>query len=645
MEKARAEGKIRLPALISDNMVLQEGEKVSIWGASDAGEKVTVGFLGQSVTSKADAKGGWEVEIGPFKAGGPFQMTIAAGGETKKIKNVLVGELWVASGQSNMEWSLAQSSDSEKEMAAANYPMIRYFDVGRTASETPLNDVFGQWAECSPLSAGRFSAVAYFFGRELHRELNKPVGLINASWGGSRIEPWTGKETLQALKGFEKQLKSLQETEKKQTYEEFMKELSDWEIVTHRNDPGNKGVPAGYAEIDFDDKTWDEMLLPVAWEKTGKGLESLDGAVWFRKTVDIPASWLGRDLFLSLGAIDDFDTTYFNNRQVGATGKETRNYWMALRKYSIPAPLVRQGKNVIAVRVFDHFGNGGIMPSGAYMRLYADEDLSSEFIPVDGTWKYRIELELKPINPDRPKPNFGVTNIKATMLYNAMIHPLTRFRVRGAIWYQGESNAGEARVYRTLFPAMIKNWRQAWKNSDMPFLFVQLANFQALKTYQPDSSWAPLRESQLAALELPHTGMAVAIDIGDGADIHPKNKLDVGRRLALAALANTYGRKSIVYSGPIYRAMAIKGKKVYLSFDHTGGGLIAKGGKLKGFVMAGGDKIFVPAAAEIEKDKIVVSCAGIDKPASVRYAWADNPDCNLYNREGLPASPFRTDSW
>ncbi|HEU4386737.1 MAG TPA: sialate O-acetylesterase, partial [Blastocatellia bacterium] len=579
---------------------------------------------------------------GPFNAGGPYEMKIS-GNRDVKLKNILVGEVWVASGQSNMEWQLQNSAHGQDEVSRANYPEIHLFTVVKATSLEPRDDVEGRWVVCSPETAGSFSAVAYFFGRELNREIKMPVGLIHTSWGGTPAEAWTSRGALDTNAELKPMAESLERAAKNlpDALRAYQAAQEKWNDEHFLHDPGNKGFDLGYARGDYADQDWKTMRLPQAWESAGL---PIDGSVWFRKVVDVPADWAGKDLALSLGSIDDFDTTYFNGTKVGAIGEETPNFWMAPRKYTIPGSLVRPGRNVIAVRVFDHFGDGGFTGAAASMSLSAP---GGSLISLSGDWHYKVEKAFEPIKVDfstQPvAPAGGGNQNSPTVLYNAMIAPVTPYTIRGAIWYQGESNADRARQYRTLFPAMIRDWRRAWGEGDFPFLFVQLANWQPRKPEPGESGWAELREAQLMTLKEPATGMAVTIDIGETNDIHPKNKQDVGRRLALWALAKTYGRR-VEFSGPMYQSFAVEGGKIRLRFLHAQGLGTKDGAPAEGFAIAGEDGKFVWANAKVEGETVVVWSDSVKLPSAVRYAWADNPAANLYNGAGLPASPFRTDS-
>lgn len=639
---ARAD--VRVPSVIGDNMVLQQGRKVRVWGWAEPGERVTVSFRGEKATAAADARGRWEVFVGPHKAGGPFELNVA-GRNTLTFRNVLVGEVWVCSGQSNMEWSLANAQDGDRAAAAADYPSVHLFTVTKKTSAEPLDNVEGHWVVTTPKEAAQFSAVGYFFGRELHRRLNVPVGLIHTSWGGTPAEAWTSRATLNTvavlrpiLDRYNRQLADLPRLQR-----EYQTAQAEWARKYVMEDPGNRGEPQGYAKPGYDAAGWKRMRLPQLWESAGL---DVDGVVWFRREVEVSAAWAGKDLTLKLGAIDDFDTTYFNGERVGSTGTDTPNAWVALRQYRVPGALVRAGRNTVAVRVFDRVGGGGFV--GGEMLLAPADSKTAGSVALDGEWSYteeatvpsrRIDYSQQPQAPGPANPN------SPTVLYNAMLAPLFPYAIRGAVWYQGESNAGRAQQYRQLFPAMIRDWRAAWGEGDFPFYFVQLANWKARPADSIDSEWAELREAQTLTLrEAPHTGMAVTIDIGNPDDIHPRNKLDVGLRLARWALADTYGLK-LEKSGPLYGSYKVEGDRVRVSLTHAGGLKTRDGAAPTGFYVAGADRKFVPAEARIEKGAVVVWSRDVPAPVAVRYAWADNPAANLYNSEGLPASPFRTDDW
>lgn len=640
-----AQAEIRVPSIIGDNMVVQQGRKARVWGTAQPGERVSVSFAGSTRRTRADGQGHWQIFLIPLKAGGPFILTIT-GGNTLTFKNVLVGDVWICSGQSNMEFPLVNASGGTEAVAQAKYPEMHLFTVQKNTSASAMDDVKGRWVVTTPDQVGQFSAVGYFFGRELYQHLKIPIGLIHTSWGGTPAEAWTSHEALASvpdlkpiLDRYQESLESLPEQR-----ENYKRALADWERKNLYQDPGNKGEALGYADPALIQTGWSQMNLPQFFETAGL---MIDGAVWFRKEIDLPASWAEKDLTLNLTAIDDFDVTYFNGKRVGETGNDTPNSYLVPRRYSVPGALVRPGRNVIAVRVFDRAGEGGFGRT-ELMSVGSVGAKEAEAISLAGPWSYKVELALEPKRPDygsRPELPGPTNQNSPSVLYNAMLAPLTRYAIRGAIWYQGESNAGRAYQYRTLFPTMIRDWRTAWNQGDFPFYFVQLANWQAAKAEPGESDWAELREAQTMTLQSPQTGMAVIIDIGDANDIHPRNKLDVGKRLAVWALAETYNQK-IEPSGPLYDSFSVKDDKIRVKFKYVGGGLkTSDGGPPKGFAIAGADHKFVWAETSVQGDTVIVWSKDVARPVAVRYAWADNPVANLYNQAGLPASPFRTDDW
>ena len=630
---------MRLPALFSDNMVVQHGRAIPVWGWSKPGDAVSVELAGVSARTTADGAGAWRVDLPAIGAGGPYEMKVS-GRETITLCNVLAGELWFCSGQSNMEWPLELSNNPQAEIAAADHPRIRLFTVPRRPADRPLDDVHGAWGACDPQNAAKFSAVGYFFGRKLHQELGVPIGLINTSWGGTRAEAWTSIQGLKsepALKDVVAELETPAAMTPEQALANYAKARADWYRQLPA-DTGNRGFSEGWATPAFDDSAWKTMRLPEYWQQAG---HETNGVFWFRFTVDAPAKWVGQELRLSLGAVDKSDDTYFNGERVGGVSwADEPNSWNMGRVYTIPAALVKPGKNVIAVRVLSNFTGGGLPGPSTEMNLRPQGTSSAHSLPLSGVWRYAIEQDFGRVTtPPEPQPPSNANT--ATALFNGMIAPLVPYALRGAIWYQGESNAHDAARYRVLFPRMIRDWREHWKQGDFPFYFVQLANYGSTELLGK-SAWAQLRDSQTQTLSLPNTGMAVSIDIGDDKDIHPRNKQDVGLRLALNALAKTFG-KNIVYRGPVFRSMKVEGGAIRLAFDHAAG--LQASGDISGFVIAGSDRRFALAKARIENDAVVVSAPGIDAPVAVRYGWADSPTCTLYNGAKLPAEPFRTDDW
>jgi sialate O-acetylesterase len=623
-----------LNPLFQNNAVLQCDQRVPVWGAARDGEKITVTFAGQKVSTVA-TNGAWKIWLQPMKPNSMPQTLKVAGDTTSVITNILVGEVWVASGQSNMERQLGLRPGQqpiagwESEVAAAKYPEIRQFYVPQTKSSTPLATVKGNWTVCSPETVKDFTAVGYFFARDLFVARQVPVGIIHSSWGGTPAEAWTSEATLQKLPDFAGPLAQLKkfaadpELARRET-------LAKQEAWYQKVDPGSK-PGAVWSAADLDTNNWKTMTLPAYLESAGHA--DYDGVFWFRRTFDLPANWDGGDVLLHLGAVDDVDTTWVNGELAGSTMG-----WTQPRVYRVPGNLFKRGANVITVRVLDTGGGGGLYGGDDAMRLiygsvgYANRKAANT-ISLAGAWQCRPGASLR--ETGWPPGDFSQDPSAPTVLYNGMIAPLLPYAMRGVIWYQGESNVGRERQYQTLFPAMIADWRQAWGGGVFPFLFVQIAPYN---TMSPE-----IREAQLLSWQrTSNTAMAVTIDCGDANDIHPTRKQPVGARLALAARALAYGEK-LEYSGPVFDSMKVEGANAVLKFTHLGGGLFAKDGELKGFTIAGADKVFHPAQAKIVGDTIVVNAAKVPQPVAVRYGWANVPEGNLFNRAGLLASPFRTD--
>jgi len=628
---------IRLPSLISNNMVLQQNSEVTIWGWADPGETVTVSQAwetGNQVnrTVRPGPDGRWNLTLKTPAAGGPETLTIQGNNEIT-IKNILFGEVWLCSGQSNMEWPFSLIENAESEIAASDYPQIRVFQVDKTTSVTPVSDCCGYWQIGDPGGVRYFSAVGYLFSRMLHKELNVPIGMIGSYCSGTPAESWINRTTLeQQFPEFNSQLELLDKTE-------YQTSLPRWQICgINRNWlqqilNSDLGTAENWQNQSLDDSEWKEIFVPGIWRT--EGLDKFDGIVWYRKTFTLPSEWVGKELILEMGPIDDADITWVNGTKVGHLDDYTID-----RSYTIPADLARIGANTLAVRVLDTGGAGGFYGQPEQVKVYL-KDRPDKSISLAGAWKYKISvsyqglpgyLDIWPVHPNVP-----------SALYNTMIAPLIPYSIRGAIWYQGESNCGRHEQYKRLIPAMVQNWREEWGRGDFPFYYVQIAPYDYGNPNDPMSAF--LREAQLHTLSFKNSGMAVTMDIGDPKDIHPRNKLDVAKRLALWALAKDYGRTDLVYSGPLYREMKIEGDSIRLFFDHVGSGLMSKGGPLTHFTIAGQDRKFVPARAVIEGDTIVVSAEGVTKPAAVRYGFTNAAMPNLFNKEGLPASSFRTDGW
>ncbi len=619
---------VTLPKLFADHIVLQRDKPIAIWGWANANEKVTVSLNKQTKTINAGSDGKWLLKLDAEKAGGPYVMTIKAG-NTIIISDVLIGEVWVCSGQSNMEFTVRSSVNADKEMAAANYPMIHHFLVAKDVSAKPLDDIkAGDWKVCSPETVGDFTAVGFYFARELYNKLKVPIGLIHTSWGGTHSETWTSREAFENSDEFKNMIAGMPNLNLDSLSKVRSKAITE-KLQQIQPGFGNAVNEDEFKNADYDNSKWPLMQLPGLWES--KGLDGVDGIVWFRKEIMVAPEDAGKAATIELSTIDDNDITYVNGVKVGST-----NAYNAKRKYAIPAGVLKAGKNIIAVRVEDTGGGGGIYGDSADLKLTVDDKAQS----LVGQWFFQVASLAKVNTSVGP-------NDYPTLLFNAMLYPLIPYTMQGVIWYQGESNAGRAYQYRKAFPLMIEDWRKHWNEGNFPFYFVQLASFNADKGDSKNgSTWAELREAQTMTLSLPNTGMAVTTDIGTSNDIHPKDKQDVGKRLAAVALHDVYKNNHGEYMGPMYQSMKVEGNKIVLSFTHTGGGLVAKDSALKGFEIAGDDKQFYPAKASIQNNKIIVYADEVSKPAAVHFGWKDDAkDDNLYNKEGFPASPFRTDNW
>jgi sialate O-acetylesterase len=624
-----AQAQLRLPKLISDGMVLQRDTKLNLWGWASPGEKITVLFQNKRYKTVTDAAGKWQVALPPFPAGGPYTMEIK--GKTQlTINDILLGDVWFCSGQSNMVHQLnIHDVTYAQEIAKANYPQIRQFLIPTlTNLQGPQTELpQGQWKAAVGEDVRPFSAVAYFFAKKIHEKYQVPVGIINASVGGTPIEAWTSEA---GLKDFS-DLSATIEKNKDTTYVNSLNRRppSNAARPAPPVDLGLESTPKWY-ENSYSPKGWRSMNIPGYWED--QGIKDLNGVVWYRREFDIPTSMTGKPAHIFLGRIVDADELYINGKLVGKT-----TYQYPQRRYKVAADVLKPGKNVFVVRVTNMGGKGGFVPDKPYC-LFAGADT----VDLKGTWQYKVGTVYRPT-----KGGFGEgisAQNQPTALYNAMVAPEINYAIKGFCWYQGESNAGKPQEYADLQTALIKDWRTKWNQGDLPFLFVQLPGFMDYNYLPSESNWAMLRESQFKALSVPHTAMVVAIDLGEWNDIHPDNKKGVGDRLALAALKTAYGEE-IVSSGPLFQSAAVEGDKMVIRFTHTGSGLVTNDGEaLSEFAIAGSDKNFVWAQAKIENGKVVVWSDEVPAPLYVRYAWADNPvNPNLYNKEGLPASPFRTD--
>jgi len=631
--------KVTLPSVITDNMVLQQKTKAGLWGKAAAGINVliTTSWDSEKYSVNTNNAGNWNVKLSTPAFGGPFTITINDGDETV-LRNILIGEVWVCSGQSNMEMPLAGwgfINNYEQEVASANFAKIRLLQLQHVTSNALVNDAAvtsNGWTVCSPDNVKSFSSVAYFFAREIFNTTGIPVGLIHTSWGGTIAEAWMSSITLKTTSDFAEATRKIEQEAGSQNVNDYNKKVQDWQQMFVTRDNGYANGRAIWADA-INTGDWKTMQVPTLWESSV--LPEFDGVVWLKKKIMVAANMVTQGLQVSFGPIDDNDITWINGTKVG----QTEGYAVE-RTYNIPAGLIKEGENEITIRVFDGAGGGGFYGDADKIALTSTD---GNRVSLTGAWQYKVGVDMKNM-PASPVQASGPN--RPTVLFNAMIHPLLNYTIKGAIWYQGESNAGRAYQYRWLFPILITDWRKNWQQGDFPFYFVQLANF--MKPYEgpEQSAWAELREAQQKTLSLSNTGMAVTIDIGEAKDIHPKNKQEVGRRLALIALSKTYG-KAIEYSGPVYLSKVVNGNTIRLNFSHEAGGLkAAEGVALNGFEVAGADKKFYIADASIISNVVVVvSSKQVLQPLQVRYSWANNPNGNLYNGKGLPASPFRTDDF
>ena len=619
---------LRISKVFSDNAVLQRGVDIPVWGTAKPGEQILIRFNNHDTSAQANQAGKWKTVLSKMEAGGPYEMIVSTESEKIHFQNILIGDVWLCSGQSNMEWTVANSNDAETEIKNASDHQIRHFKVPRSYSFLPQDTLSGgNWQVCNAETVSDFTAVGYFFAVELRQHQDVPIGLLHSSWGGSRIEPWMRAKIL----GYSDAEESAQIV---QSYMDSIKNntIAQLESVIGELPKEDRGIKNGFplwASPDYNHSDWKTLKVPGNWES--QGYEKLDGVVWFRKEIFLTKEETQSELILSLGVIEDADVTYVNGQKIGKM-----NSYNTPRVYTVASEYLREGINNITVRVYDGSWGGGFTSKCENIFYKSSKGKKS----ICGDWYFQVgKVELH---------NAAMPNQFPTLLYNHMIHPIVNFPIKGALWYQGESNASVegAKFYQTQFPSMISDWRKLWNCGDFPFLWVQLANWLKPESTPTDTGWARLREAQSMALSLPNTAQAVIIDIGDAEDIHPRNKQDVGYRLSLGARKIAYGEE-LVYAGPVYKSMQIEGRKIRLNFELFGSELVSRNKEeLQSFAIAGADKIFYWAKAKIEGNQVIVWSDKVAQPVAVRYAWANNPDtANLYNKEGIPASPFRTDNW
>lgn len=618
---------IRLPKLISDGMVLQRDKPLKIWGWASPKEKISIDFNKKTYKVITPETGKWELTLPQYSAGGPFEMILKGKNEVK-IRDILIGDVWFCSGQSNMVHQMELHSVTyANDIAQANEPAIRHFWIPTTTNLMGASEDFksGSWKQSNPENIKQFSAVAYFFAKKIYDKYHVPIGLINASVGGTPIEAWISEG---GFKDFAKINEIIAKNKDTAYVNSFNRIVKRPQTPTAIQDKGLNSTKTWF-DASYMPKGWKSINIPGYWED--QGIKDLNGTVWYRREIEIPAYMIGKPASVFLGRIIDADVLYVNGKQVGAT-----TYQYPQRRYQIPADLLKAGKNLFVIKVTNTAGKGGFVSDKPYY-LFSENDI----VDLKGTWQYKVGEVFAPMQGNFGS-GFSVQN-QPTALYNAMVSPSINFSIKGFLWYQGETNSGKADEYAKLQPAQILDWRKKWNQGDLPFLYVQLPNFMDANYLPSESQWAALRDAQLKSLSVPNTAMTVGIDVGEWNDIHPDNKKTVGERLALAAQKLVH-HENITASGPLFQSATIEGNKIIISFTNVGSGLKVNDEEdLREFAVADVDKKFVWANAKIVGDKIEVSNTNIASPVYVRYAWADNPNVNFYNKEGLPASPFKTD--
>lgn len=646
-----------LPPLFSDHAVLQKSDNVPVWGKASPGEAVKVSVDKASATAVAGSDGKWNVRLNLSEAGpGPFDLLVVSR-NSLTVKDVMIGEVWLCGGQSNMEWPLRATGGAAQEIAQSANPLLRQFKVERAASADPIEEAKGKWVVATISSTPDFTAVGYYFAKALQRELGVPVGLVNDSVGGTVIEAWMSSEALAEDSGLKAGAEKARADRK--AFDEYADKYRTWQKQFDRLDRPCAN-PEAFSGADVDESDWTRVTMPGLF--SAAGLPDA-GAVWIRRRVPVPSQpdiFVNKGIDLYLGNIRDSNTVYWNGRKIGGSDITAVDH-----RYGIRFNFVTEGEAVLAVRIFNPAAGAGIEPGKARFQ-------GNHFL-LAGEWLGKAEFALPPMSdsaksamPQRPTTPIDPQNV-ASYLFNGMIHPVIPYAIQGVIWYQGEGNWQRGHQYRAAFPALIKDWRIKWGRGELPFYFCQIANLGAHSPKPEESAFAEVREAQSMTLAVPKTGQTVLIDLGEEGNIHPADKWSVGERLGRIALAGTYG-KAIAFSGPVYESMSIEGNKVRLRFRHVEGGLAAKllpsvyqpvssdpktlplvrnspAGELEGFAVCGPDRKWAWATAKIEGETVIVGSDAVPEPVSVRYAWAQNPVCNLYNGAGLPASPFRTDDF
>lgn len=622
-----AEAKVTLPALFTDNMILQQKSEITFRGHSSTKKEVviTTGWSKHTYTASSDKEGNWKVEIPTPSAGGPYKISISDG-EEQIIQNIMVGEIWLYTGE----------SDAGVPVDIAPQPSIRLFQVKKEISLVPKKDLHaaqGGWKECTPETIAGFPAAGYFFASQLQKALKVPVGVIDCTWKDTPAEAWASYDALENLPGYNKETEMLESLgfDPEKIEEEYAHKKKEWYQALYEHDMGWCDDHQVWAEPDYSDENWKTMELPGYWED--KGMKDFDGVVWFRKTIDIPRTWARKTITIDLGTIADEDIVYYNGTEIGRS-----NGPGVSRRYTVPYKLVKRGKAILTARVTNYENKGGIYgnPENMRMSIKGKDPLS-----LAGEWKYLSGLSLSGIPPVPTSP--GTNPGYPTGLFNAMIYPLTLFPLQGILWHQGKSNLESTDEYTDLFMSLITDWRDKWQKPDMPFYFVQLANHGKQEEAQTDSDWAAMREAQAQALYLNNTGMVVTTDIGKEEVTDPKSKLEIGLRLSQLALKQTYGKRKMPQY-PVYKSHCVEGNTLRISFDNPGKGFLHPD-PIRGFMIAGTDHIFYPATVTVKKKEVIVQSPDVPHPVAARYNWADHTDGTLFGASGLPVVPFRTDNW
>jgi sialate O-acetylesterase len=669
--------KVTAADIFGSGMVLQREMKVPVWGKAEAGEEVVVSFGVQKVMAQTGKDGKWKAVLEPMKANEVGQeMSIAGRENTLVFKDVLVGEVWLGSGQSNMVWELRQCLNGKEEIAAANHPNIRFFTAGYAAGEDqgykivptiqaqryalkPREKVLGEWKACTPANAANFSGVSYFFARRLHQELGVPVGMVVSAVGATSIEAWMSLDSLKEVPAYRERAEAFELLAKDylvapQDAENLAKALEAEKMrLAARQakwfeelDAQDVGILGRWMAPEMATKDWGKIMLPVSMADNPIG--SPVASIWFRKEVAVPEGWAGKELVIRLGVIDAVDETYVNGRKVGRTWFDAKEYWSASRVYTVPADVVTGNRVVVAMRLLKmNYHMAPLGPAGD-MRLELATG-GPESVSLAGEWVMKKAQDLDAGRQPKPAPTVGKQPgghyCQPGVMHNGMIHPIKPYAIRGVFWYQGGANGPYYVDYRSLQPAIVRAWRREWGQGDFPFLAVQQQEFWEQQTTAVErGGYTNLREAQAKVLTVPGGMLITVLGVGESTNPHNKNKQEVGRRAALSVLGQVY-KKPILHSGPMYKAMKVEGEKVRLIFDHAQGGLHALGDPPVGFAIAGEDRAFYFAKAKIEGEEVVVWSERVPKPVAVRYAWATNPVCNLYNAQELPMFPFATDSW